>query len=393
VKGHAPSRLTPTRLILRLTMVLGLMVVGTTAGAPQNIPPGSCPVEGPPPADTLSTSYRIDRLNEQCVHELRVALRDGNFTRALDIYYAHNRSTKLLNWVVYIDSMGKATQVLLTGNQQVATIVRAQRFVWISVFSEYRPLRFKTPGPIQSANDKPGPYYAPFRFARRTVEYRRDPGLASLVNALGHLGGAAVAAPGGTARADSTIIASPEPVGIAKDTLFVAGGRIALAEDAEASLSISADSGAFYPTSSHTLSSFHSVHRTIVNASLAIAEISIGIGATIADSTATFTDTTQTGFYRGLRPALFVSAAFNIFHRPAFPLDPTGAGVAVATNIAPGSLLDELVFGLNLSRPHGWPVGLTGGISLSKVAVQSSLHAAVQEVRHVRPAFIIELRL
>lgn len=376
---------TPT---LRCTLIAAALMVG---GARKLSGQSTC-VVSPHSKGELPSAYVVSKLRPECIADLRTSLVEKNFQRALDVFYDGVRAD-LLNWVVYIDADGIVTQEMVRGKKQGLTEVRGDRYVWIVVISEHRPSRF-------CADEKRCPNKkepAAFRLSRRTIEYRRDPALTTLVGILGRAAG--ITAPASTGRADSTITISPQnldfetsPHGL--DSLFVATARFALAEDAEASLGVSADTGATYFDGRARRSAFASAHHKIINAAPSLAEVSVAFGGTYAENTPVLTDGTLTGYIEGIQPGLYLTAVFNVFQLPTFPRDPFSAGVGLATNIVPGDLLDDLIIGINVSRfLEGLPVGITAGASWSRAPVKEEGSNLYEDDRVWRPALLFELRL
>jgi hypothetical protein len=184
------------------------------------------------------------------------------------------------------------------------------------------------------------------------------------------------------------------------DKLFVASGRFGLDDDTEAAFSMSLDSGVAYPVINGP-SWFHGASAQFDNAGRSAIEVSIGLGATYARTpTLSYSKNDDDSYSvssnspRGLSPSLFLVTTFNL-KRPQFPRHPRAVGLSIATNLVPGTLLDDIVVGLTASRIPFFlwrNLGLTVGATWQRRSIVDDA-GVTQNSRVIRPAVIVDVRM
>ena len=124
-------------------MAAALLALGGAAAARAQSTGSSTPC-GLDPAPVAESDrlpeFAVRQLAPSNVRELRSALRNECWTRALGTFYSVFRPD-LPDWIVYIDSSGVIHQTFIHGRDSDSTsrVLHGERYIWASIFSD-RPM-------------------------------------------------------------------------------------------------------------------------------------------------------------------------------------------------------------------------------------------------------------
>jgi hypothetical protein len=331
----------------------------------------------PPLRPNPFPQYELKRLGSDSVAKLRTYLAAGCFEHALRLYFGDARSDQFVDWVVYIDSTGVVRQDVTRG-WRTRREFRAEKYVWVLVFSDSSLGRGRTDGRLQ--------------FAQRSISYQPPPTLTAIVQAVAGKffsgdGPARTPVPRDTSKAIvlHQVAAQPE-----KGELWVALDRYDLVEDTQVELSLHPDSATRLP------GRLRSVYTNIGNAPRATLEFGVAAGLSFGERTAVLNDdgNAVAGTRPGLQPNLYLTGYVNLVrprtqHR--FSLGPV-----VGVNLARGGLFDELITGVALGHVVE-DVGLVVGGSWNSVKHlqrdDAGKATGFREQRRLVPIVALDLRL
>jgi hypothetical protein len=318
---------------------------------------------------------------------------------ALQTYFSVYRPD-LPDWVVYVDSSGRMTQVLFHGRDKDSTSrrLRRERYVWTVVFSD-APMKRIVPVPPNTGTLADT---ADVRVSRRVILSRRDPVLTSLIKGLGKAVGVD---PGTEPQAmDSARVVEFRQVSTdsARASLYAAVARLGLTENAQVELALTPVRGKNFPdpnppSTDTTRSRIESVFLDFVNSREHRFDIGVIVGLTIGPRLPTYNATSLAVTSETPRVSAngYLTGIWNMGTLGRAPAaDPfwkrVPVGLFAGTNAVRGSLGDELVGGMVLGNMFG-----NGGLAIgcSWISAQSIKRGHI--VNRFQPRLMagLELRL
>jgi hypothetical protein len=285
-----------------------------------------------------------------------------NWPEALRTLFGGTYDRKLLDWIVFIDTLNgrqPVKQALVQDNLEVED-VRGHRFVWVLVISSTD----------LSGDDD-------VIISRRTVDYQREASLGALFKALAR---AAPADPATSSLADSVsrlpLWSVVEPADSGEHRLYVALQRFALRYNASIVLSVR-------PAKSGTIPHTQAVYRTFTNASANRFDAGLALGVTHnAPDTTSATDGSIDRTSTATRWNVYLTATV-LAKRPMLPLRSFSFGAAVGTNIATGDIFRDLIVAAYVGRLPG-EVGFLGGINYIAREARQPINTATVRRREYR---------
>jgi hypothetical protein len=399
----------PRRLIA-LTMLVPMLIrpgrlasqtVVPDAGATRAV--ASCPT--PPPVvldDPTFPLYTLSRRSAADVACLREALRAGRFEDALRLYFPRSRRPRFVNWVVYVERDGTVHQAVIQ-NEEPTRVLHNETRMWALVFADAPPTRrAEFPG-LDAEKDT-----ADVLIARRVVAHGRDPLIPLIIKGVAKLVSVDASPP--TAVSDSVQLARFDRLSLegVEPPLYVASARFGLSEDTEVELAITPVFGKMWPSALPTPgvgrsvapSPLRSVYMNVVNARARGFELSVAGGFTVRPKQGN-ADTLRTGEARRVVVNAYLLGVANVarFRSPGTRLWGRGArsdwresalGVAVGTNVLTGSVGDDLITGVTVSRLLGYG-GLVAGVNWRHE--RDYTRTEPRDRRPPRPFLALEVRL
>jgi hypothetical protein len=284
-------------------------------------------------------SAAVYRLTPDCLAELRSALNAGSFGRALEIYFGDSYNPKLVNWVVYVRADGSVKQGVIQ-NGVVTDLLRGQKYIYAAAFFEAVPTN-----PADSINPS-------LELSRRSINFTKDQFTTVLVNAFGagkiptFDAGATV---GDLDRQMSLRMVSDDP----RVALWAGSARVEIGENTDVQLSLGANGRQRLPG---TLSR---LYTTVNNAKATRWDLGLGIASSFGPGATTF-DGVSEKVGSSLKTNIYLTTYLNLL--PArLPRFRRSWSIVGGTNIANGSLLDDLLTGVAVGRVVG-DAGLMTGV-------------------------------